>query len=75
MEIIGNVDIKGFLRCEDLERGEVFTFLDDNQPCMLCVDSYDTYIVDLATGLIEGTMQDFSERPVRRLKAKLIIEG
>ena len=75
MEIIGNVDIKGFLRCEDLERGEVFTFLDDNQPCMLCVDSYDTYIVDLNTGLIEGVIQDFSERPVRRLKAKLIIEG
>ena len=75
MEIIGNVDIKGFLRCEDLERGEVFTFLDDNEPCMLCQDSYDTYIVDLATGLIEGTIQDFSERPVRRLKAKLIIEG
>ena len=74
MEIIGNVDIKGFLRCEDLERGEVFTFLDDNEPCMLCQDSYDTYIVDLATGLIEGTIQDFSERPVRRLKAKLIIE-
>ena len=75
MEIIGNVDIKGFLRCEDLERGEVFTFLDDNQPCMLCVDSYDTYIVNLATGDIEGTMEDFSERPVRRLKAKLVIEG
>ena len=75
MEIIGNVDIKGFLKCEDLERGEVFTFLDDNQPCMLCQDSYDTYIVDLATGLIEGTIQDFSERPVRRLKAKLVIEG
>ena len=75
MEIIGNVDIKGFLRCEDLERGEVFTFLDDNEPCMLCQDSYDTYIVDLATGLIEGTIQDFSERPVRRLKAKLVIEG
>ena len=73
MEIIGN--IKGFLKCEDLERGEVFTFLDDNQPCMLCQDSYDTYIVDLATGLIEGTIQDFSERPVRRLKAKLVIEG
>lgn len=75
MEIIGNVDIKGFLRCEDLDRGEVFTFLDDNEPCMLCQDSYDTYIVDLATGLIEGTIQDFSERPVRRLKVKLIIEG
>ena len=75
MEIIGKVNIEGFLRCEDLDRGEVFTFLDDNQPCMLCVDSYDTYIVDLDTGLIEGTMQDFSEKPVRRLKAKLVIEG
>ena len=75
MEIIGKVNIKGFLRCEDLECGEVFTFLDDNRPCMLCADNYDTYIVDLATGDIEGTMEDFSERPVRRLKAKLVIEG
>ena len=75
MVIIGNVDVKGFLRCEDLESGEVFTFLDDNRPCMLCADNYDTYIVDLDTGLIEGTIQDFSERPVRRLKVKLIIEG
>ena len=75
MEIIGNVDIKGFLRCEDLECGEVFTFLDDNRPYMLCADNYDTYIVDLDTGDIEGVMQDFSERPVRRLKVKLVIEG
>ena len=75
MEIIGNINIKGFLRCEDLERGEVFTFLDDNEPCMLCQDSYDTYIVDLDTGYIEGVIQDFSEKPVRRLKAKLVIEG
>ena len=30
MEIIGNVNIEGFLRCGDLECGEVFTFLDDN---------------------------------------------
>ena len=73
MEIIGN--IKGFLRCEDLECGEVFTFLDDNRPYMLCEDTYDTYIVDLDTGDIEGVIQDFSERPVRRLKVKLVIEG
>ena len=75
MEIIGNINIKGFLRCEDLECGEVFTFLDNNEPCMLCQDNYDTYVVDLATGAIEGFIQDFLERPVRRLKAKLIIEG
>ena len=75
LEIIGKVNIEGSLKCEDLKCGEVFTFLDDNQPCMLCPDSYDTYIVNLATGDIEGTMEDFSERPVRRLKAKLVIEG
>ena len=75
MEIIGKVNIKGFLRCEDLECGEVFTFLDDNRPCMLCADNYDTYIVNLDDGDIEGTMEDFSERPIRKLKAKLVIEG
>ena len=74
MEIIGNVDIKGFLRCEDLERGEVFTFLDDNKPFILCSDDYERYIVDLDTGNIEGVIYDFSKRPVRRLKAKLVIE-
>ena len=75
MVIIGNINIEGFLRCGDLECGEVFTFLDDNRPYMLCEYDYDTYIVDLGTGDIEGVIQDFSERPVRRLKVKLIIEG
>lgn len=74
MEIIGKVEVKGYLSCEDLDNGEVFTFLDDNEPCMLCADNYDTYIVDLDSGAIEGVICDFSERPVRRLKAKLIIE-
>lgn len=75
MEIIGKVEVKGYLSCEDLDNGEVFTFLDDNKPYMLCTDNYDTYIVDLDSGDIEGVICDFSERPVRRLKAKLIIEG
>lgn len=74
MEIIGKVDVKGFLRCEDLDNGEVFTFLDDNRPYMLCDYNYDICIVDLGSGAIEGAIEDFSERPVRRLKAKLIIE-
>ena len=75
MEIIGKIEIKGFLRCEDLENGEVFTFLDDNEPYMLCSDNYyDNYVVNLETGDIEGCISDFSDRPVRRLKAKLIIE-
>ena len=74
MEIVGKIETKGFLRCEDLDNGEVFTFLDDNRPCMLCADNYDTYIVDLDSGAIEEVIGDFSERPIRRLKAKLIIE-
>ena len=74
MEIIGKIEIKGFLRCEDLEDGEVFTFLDDDEPCMLCSDNYDSFIVNLKTGETEGYINDFSDRPIRRLKAKLIIE-
>lgn len=74
MEIIGKIDIIGFLRVEDLEVGEVFTFLDDNRPCILCADNCDSYVVELETGDIEGYISDFSDRPIRRLKAKLIIE-
>ena len=74
MEIIGKIEAKGFLSCRDLEDGEVFTFLDDNKPFILCSDDYETYIINLDTGNIEGVIYDFSERPVRRLKAKLVIE-
>ena len=74
MEIIGKIEVKGFLSCRDLEDGEVFTFLDDNKPFILCSDDYERYIVDLDTGNIEGVIYDFSKRPVRRLKAKLVIE-
>ena len=74
MEIIGKIEAQGFLSCRDLEDGEVFTFLDDNKPFILCSDDYETYIINLDTGNIEGVIYDFSERPVRRLKAKLVIE-
>ena len=75
MEIIGKIEVKEFLKCGDLEDGEVFTFLDDNKPFILCSDDYERYIVDLDTGDIKGVIYDFSKRPVRRLKAKLIIEN
>ena len=74
MEIIGKIEVKGFLRCEDLKDGEVFTFLDNNKPCMICSDNWDISIVNLNTGEIEGVIGDFPEKPIRRLKAKLIIE-
>lgn len=74
MEIIGKIEVKGFLRVQDLEDGEVFTFLDEDEPYMLCSNNFDTFIVSLATGNIEGDTCDFPDRPIRRLKAKLIVE-
>ena len=74
MEIVGKIEFKGFLSCRDLDDGEVFTFLDDAEPYMICSDNWDRSIVNLDTGNIEGTIDDFSNRPVRRLKAKLLIE-
>ena len=73
MEIIGKIEIKGFLTCKDLEDGEVFTFLDDSELYIFCSNDYNSCIVNLNTGFIEDT-EDFSERPIRKLKAKLIIE-
>ena len=46
MEIIGKIEVKEFLKCGDLEDGEVFTFLDDNKPLILCSDDYERYIVE-----------------------------
>lgn len=74
MEIIGKIEIKGFLSVNDLDDGEVFTFLDDNEPYMLCSNDYDNYIVSLDTGNIEVTDSHILDRPIRRLKAKLLIE-
>ena len=73
MEIIGKIEIKGFLTVEDLDDGDVFTFLDDSEPYMLCSNTYDKFFVNLDTGDVED-VEDFLERPIRRLKAKLIIE-
>ena len=75
MEIIGNIETKGFLRCVDLDDGEVFAFLDDDKPYMICSNNYDTFVINLVTGDIEGDIHDFSDRPVRELKTKLIIEN
>lgn len=74
MEIIGKIEVKGFLRVDDLEDGDIFTFLDDNKPYMLCSNNYNIFIINLDTGEIEGNLCEFPDRPIRRLKAKLIIE-
>lgn len=77
MEIIGNIEIKGFLTCEDLNEGDVFTFLDENVPYMIGSNEYDNYIINLRHGYVKAEEWDSNiiDRPVRRLKAKLIIEN
>lgn len=74
MEIIGKIEIKGFLTCDDLDDGDVFTFLDNNVPYMVCSNDYDSYIINLSDGYVEEWDSNFSEKPVRRLNAKLVIE-
>ena len=74
MEIIGKIEINGFLRCRDLDDGDVFTFLDSYVPYMVVSNECDTYIINLRDGYIEEGDDSIEERPVRRLKAKLVIE-
>ena len=74
MEIIGKIEVKGFLFCRDLEDGDVFTFLDSYVPYMVGSNEYHTYIINLRDGYIEELDSSIVERPVRRLKAKLVIE-
>lgn len=74
MEIIGKIEVKGFLRVQDLEDGEIFAYLDDNEPLMVSHGRYD-YIINLKTGEVTDDDEIFcSDRPIRRLKAKLLIE-
>ena len=74
MEIIGKIEVKGFLRACDLSDGDVFAFLDDDIPYMLCSNNCDMLIINLSTGELEADVCEFPYRPVRRLKAKLIME-
>lgn len=75
MEIIGKIKVEGFLRVRDLDDGDVFTFLDDNEPYMYGGNNYDDFIINLSTGTVQSDSNaEFLVRPIRRLKAKLIIE-
>lgn len=74
LEIRNKAVIKGFLRIEDLEEGELFTFL-DSEDILLRTD-YDYYFVNLETGAaINGEDDDYWNRPVRILNAELTIKN
>lgn len=74
MEMIGKIETEGYLRICDLSVGECFCFLDNNELCMT-LDDEDTYLnfTDNRTYDIYGS--DAKERPIKRVKAKIIIEG
>lgn len=74
LEIKNKVAIKGFLRIEDLDDGDLFAFLDGEDIYMKT--DYDYWFVDLATGkAYDGDTSKFSDRPVRTLNAELIIKN
>lgn len=75
MEIKGEIKVKGFLRIEDLQYGDVFTFLDENTPYLLISTPYsDDLIVNLYNGESEEVDNEIEKRPVRKLKTTLFVE-
>ena len=74
LEIRNKVAIKGFLRIEDLDAGDLFAFLDGEDIYMKT--DFDYWFVDLATGeAFDGDKAEFSDRPVRTLNAELTIKN
>lgn len=75
MEIKGEIKVKGFLRIEDLQYGDIFTFLDDNTPYILSSSPYhDDLVTNLYNGEGEEVDDELGKRPIRRLKATLFVE-
>lgn len=72
MKIVGNVEVQGYTRVEDLDEGDVFCFCDDDTVYM---KAFQGYMIDLANGDIdEYGYEEYRDRPVRILKAHLVIE-
>ena len=71
MKIVGKVEVQGYTRVEDLDDGDVFCFCDDNE---VYIKTPRGYIVNLRNGYIIDYEDDYENRPVRILKAHLVIE-
>lgn len=70
MKIVGNVEVQGYTRVEDLNDGEVFCFCDDSKVYMKAPLRY---MVNLENGVIID-YEGYEDKPVRTLKAHLVIE-
>ena len=75
MKIVGEIKVKGFMRVEDLNEGDVFIFLDECDLYMMGRDEYDdTYVINLKTGMVtnidETNQWLWADRPIERLIVK-----
>jgi hypothetical protein len=72
LKISNRVEIKGFLRVEDLEAGQLFTFLDEDSVFMKTDDN--SQFVNLETGILhEYYDSKHEDRPVRKIYGELKI--
>ena len=72
LRISNKVEIKGFLRVEDLEDGQLFTFLDGDDVFMKT--DYDSKFVNLETGVLyEYYGSKCEDRPIRKIYGELKI--
>lgn len=71
MKIVGNIEVQGYTRVEDLDEGEVFCFCDDNEAY---IKTSRGCMVNLENGDIIDYEEGYEDKPVRILKAHLVIE-
>lgn len=69
--ITNSPEVTGYLKIEDLDYGEIFTFLDDNGVYMK-IDNNDCF-VDLSNGYTHESYEH-EDRPIKRLHGELIIK-
>lgn len=64
------IEKKGFLRLEDIDHGNCFTFLDDNELYMLT--EYEKYVA-VSTGELYEILETDENRPIREVPVKVTI--
>ena len=78
MKINGKIEVKGFMRVEDLDDGDVFIFLDNDDPYIVGREehhNYNTYVINLRNGVITDIDEaNWCDRPVERLNAELVVK-
>lgn len=69
MTINKNLKVEGFLKMYDIDRGECFCFLDDNE---LYLRTDEDFYIQLSTGSVFYENGDV-DRPVRKINAEINI--